>query len=86
MRELFAPMAMGMKHRYLAVTVVSIRQIHSELASLTGSRPMKKDHPGVQPEAEGSKKPRAYDAGRLPAAALIDRDMSMALYVFKERV
>lgn len=72
-------MTLKMKHRYLATTVVSVRQTHNGLASLTGSRPMKKDHPGVQPEAEGSKKPKANDAGRRPTAALTDSDMSMAL-------
>lgn len=38
---------------------------------------MKNDHPAVQPEPDGSKKPKANDAGRLPAAALTDRKMSM---------
>jgi len=50
-------------------------------STLTGSNPTKNDHPGTQPEAEGSKKPSANDAGRRPTTAFTDSDMSMASYI-----
>ena len=44
-----------------------------------GNKPMKKLHPGVHPEAEGSKKPRAKAAERRPAAASAENPMRMAV-------
>lgn len=38
---------------------------------------MKNDHPGVQPDAEGSNAPRAKDTGLRPEAAFTERQMSM---------
>lgn len=40
---------------------------------------MKKDHPGVHPEKDGSKLPRAKEAERRPAAALVDSDIKITL-------
>lgn len=40
---------------------------------LTGSNPIKKAHPGVHPDGEGSKCPRAKAAEWRPAAALADK-------------
>ena len=40
---------------------------------------MKKAHPGVHPEAEGSKKPRAKAAERRPAAASAENPMRMTV-------
>jgi len=44
-----------------------------------GRSPMKKDHPGVQPDAEASYCPRAYAAECLPAAALADRHINITI-------
>jgi hypothetical protein len=40
---------------------------------------MKKDHPGVHPEEDGSKWPRAKEGERRPAAALTDRHIMITL-------
>jgi hypothetical protein len=43
----------------------------------TGNNPIKKDHPGVQPEADESNWPRANDAERRPTAALAERHIKV---------
>jgi hypothetical protein len=45
---------------------------------------MKNDHPGIQPDAEGSNAPKAKDAGRRPEAAFTERQMSMT-YIYPTR-
>jgi hypothetical protein len=45
----------------------------------TGNKPMKKDHTGGHPERDGSKLPRAKEAGRRPAAALTDKHSKITL-------
>ena len=48
----------------------------------TGNNPIKKDHPGVQPEADESKWPRANDAERRPTAALAERHIKVTRNIY----
>lgn len=47
---------------------------------------MKNDHPGVQPDGDGSKCPSANDIGRRPTAARAEREINITLVGYQKSV